>query len=195
LEKDINLWYKFKSGDKEALSEIYLHHFNAMFQYGIRFYNNPEFIKDVIHDVFINLYNAKERLSSTDNIRFYLLKSLKNLLLKEITKSKKIDYLGDNTLAFDAKFMFEETHGEDEVDVDETTKRLLDALKTLSQRQREIIFLRYESGLEYDEICAIMNLKNDSARKLLFRTISKLRSLLDSKALILVLLSHSLMRV
>ena len=181
MEDDIKIWDRFKSGDKSALSEIYFQHFDAMFQYGIRFKNDPEFIKDAIQEVFIKIIQAKERLNSTTNIRYYLLKALKNAILKELTKSNKIDYFEEHPMKFEGVFSLEEEMADKENETSRE-KMLANALGSLSDRQREIIYLRYECGMEYEQICDIMKLKSDSARKLVFRAISTLKSLLEGKA-------------
>jgi RNA polymerase sigma factor (sigma-70 family) len=180
MEEDINKWDRFKSGDKSALSEIYFEHFDAMFQYGMRFKNDSEFIKDTIQEVFIKIIQAKERLNSTTNIRYYLLKALKNAILKELTKSNKMEYFEDYPMKFEGVFSLEEEMADNE-NATRREKMLCDALGSLSARQREIIYLRYECGMEYEQICDIMKLKNDSARKLVFRAISSLKSLLEGK--------------
>jgi RNA polymerase sigma factor (sigma-70 family) len=158
-----------------------------MFQYGIRFKNDPEFIKDCIQDVFFKLIQAGEKLSPTENIRFYLFRALKNAIYKEMDKSKKIELVEFVTLKFDAPFALEEEIAEKE-NASNKEIALLKALNGLSHRQREIIYLRYESGMEYDQICDIMQLKNDSARKLVFRAIKSLKEIIDDKLRLPILL-------
>jgi RNA polymerase sigma factor (sigma-70 family) len=151
-----------------------------MFQYGIKFKDDPEFIKDCIQDVFLKLIQAGEKLSPTENIRFYLLRALKNNIYKEIDKSKKNGFVEFVPLKFDAPFTFEEEIAEKE-NASNKEIALLKALNELSDRQREIIYLRYECGMEYDQICDMMQLKNDSARKLIFRAIKSLREIIDDR--------------
>jgi len=158
-----------------------------MFQYGIRFKDDPEFIKDCIQDVFFKLIQAGEKLSSTENIKFYLFRALKNVIYKEIDKNKKTDIVEFSLLKFDSPFILEEELTEKEnVSIKETA--LLKALSELSERQREIIYLRYECGMDYDQICEIMQLNNDSARKLVYRAIKSLRSIVDQQLHLPILL-------
>lgn len=187
MEKDHKIWEDFKDGDESALSYIYFQYFHSMFQYGIRFKNDPEFIKDCIQDVFFKLIQAGERLGTTENIRFYLFRALKNDIYKEISKSKKIELVEFVALKFDAPFKLEEEIAEKE---NATNKEmaLLKALNELSDRQREVIYLRYECGMEYDQICDIMQLKNDSARKLVFRAIKSLKDIINDQIRLPVLL-------
>jgi RNA polymerase sigma factor (sigma-70 family) len=152
-----------------------------LFQYGIRFKDDPEFIKDCIQDLFFRLIQAGENLGPTDNIRFYLFHALKNGIYKEIEKSKRNELIDFSSLKFDGSFALEEELVEKE-NISNQEIALLKALKELSDRQREIIYLRYECGMEYEQICDLMQLKSDSARKLVFRAIRSLRKAMqDSK--------------
>ncbi len=179
MNKDCEIWENFKNGDKSALSFIYFQHFRPMFQYGIKFKNDPEFIKDCIQDVFFKLIKAGKNLGTTNNIRFYLFKSMKTSILKKIEKDRRLEEIG-NDLKFEAQFSVEEEIAEKE-NATEKEKSLSQSLKKLSDRQREIIYLRYECEMEYSQICEIMHLKNDSARKLVFRAIKTLREIIDDE--------------
>lgn len=151
-----------------------------MFLYGIRFKEDPEFIKDCIQDVFFKLIQAGEKLGDTENIQFYLFRALKNAIFKEMEKSKKNGQVEFNLLKFDAPFMLEEELAEKE-SASNKEIALLKALNKLSDRQREIIYLRYECGMEYEQICDIMQIKYDSARKLVFRAIVSLKETIEDQ--------------
>ena len=56
------LWLKFKSGDKNALGEIFHYYFNDLYFYGLKFVSIPDVVKDVIQDMFIRFWNDKEKL-------------------------------------------------------------------------------------------------------------------------------------
>ncbi|MGQ8336969.1 RNA polymerase sigma factor [Sunxiuqinia sp. A32] len=180
MTKDSEIWEKFKIGDKTALSYIYFQNFELMFQYGIKFKDDPDFIKDCIQDVFFKLIKAGPNLSQTENIRYYLFRALKNNIYKELNKRKKLQLVEFEQLAFEGQFLIEDELSEKE-NASSKEKALLKALKSLSSRQREIIFLRYESGLDYDQICDIMDLKKDSARKLVYRAIKLMRDNIDDQ--------------
>ena len=187
MKQDSEIWESFKAGDRSALSYVYFQHFHSMFQYGIRFKDDPEFIKDCIQDVFFKLIQAGEKLSSTENIRFYLFRALKNAIYKEIDKNKKTDIVEFSLLKFDSPFTIEEELTENE-NTSIKENALLRALNELSYRQREIIYLRYECGMDYPQICEIMQLNNDSARKLVYRAIKSLRGIVDQQLNLPILL-------
>lgn len=178
MKNDLKIWEDFKNGDKAALSFIYFEYFHSMYQYGIKFNGDPEFVKDCIQEVFFNMIRSGSRLGSTDNIRFYLFRSLKNEIFKELEKQRKVGLAVNETHEFQLSFLIEEQSFETEKDV-EKGKALIHALSTLSPRQREIIYLKYECGMNYGQICEIMDLKNDSARKLVFRAVQSLKTAIE----------------
>lgn len=184
MKSDYEIWEEFKAGDKSALSYIYSQHFHSMFQYGIRFKDDPEFTKDCIQDVFYLLIKSGQQLGITTNIRFYLLRALKNVILKKFEKDKK--NLLVETSTFNSTFSLEEEILEKE-NISDKENAIINALNSLSERQREIIYLRFECEMEYDQICKIMELKGDSARKLVFRAIKLIRKIVEGKINALIL--------
>ena len=193
MANDYEIWENFKAGDKSALSYIYFQNFNPMFQYGIKFKDDPEFIKDCIQDVFFKLIRSGKKLSATENIRFYMFRALKNTIYKELNKQQRIEHFENAPLNFEASFSLELELAEKE-NLNHKEKALVEALSELSDRQREIIYLRYECGMGYDQICAIMELKNDSARKLVFRAIKSLKEIIESQLKFPILFTFSLFK-
>jgi DNA-directed RNA polymerase specialized sigma24 family protein len=57
---------------------------------------------------FFKLIQAGEKLSSAENIKFYLFGALKNTIYKEIDKSKKADIVEFTSLKFDSHFTLED---------------------------------------------------------------------------------------
>lgn len=180
MKNDWEIWEEFKNGNDNAISYIYFQNFRLMFQYGIKFKEDPDFIKDCIQDVFFKLIKSADNLGQTGNIRFYLFKALKNTILKNIESERRVGLVDLDSLKFDAHFIMEDEL-QDKEQISAKEKALINALKTLSDRQREIIYLRFECGMEYEQICEIMQLKSDSARKLVFRAIKSLREVIEGQ--------------
>jgi len=56
----------------------------------------------------------------------------------------------------------------------ELKSKLESARDTLTKRQAEAIFLKFDSGLDYDEICDIMNLTKEASYKLVNEALKRL---------------------
>ncbi len=172
------LWSRFLNGDDQVLSLIYLQYSNPLFDYGCRFSKNTDLVKDCIQEVFCNLLRTRKNLSETDNVKFYLLKSLKRQILKEIQKSgNKLVSINDQEYSFELLLGYNNDDQLNELN-EVQQQALIEALESLTDRQKEAIYLRFDRGLEYNEISEILNLNYQSARALIHRAIEKLREVI-----------------
>jgi RNA polymerase sigma-70 factor (ECF subfamily) len=62
---------------------------------------------------------------------------------------------------------------------EEEVGRLLSAIQTLSESDREVVGLRYGSELEIAEIAAVLGIREGSARTRLWRALGRLRQALE----------------
>lgn len=187
-------WQLFIEGDKNAYSFLYLHYVQELYQYGCRFTDDSELVKDCIQNVFTQIYQNHKHLSSPDNVKVYLMSAVKNALFNFFKKRQMFNVYSSHASEdkpYDFDLSIEETIIENET-VKSRGKTLSHVLKGLSSRQREIIYYRFYEGLEYDKICKLMDLKYQSAYNLLQRALSELREIYDSSFLSLLLLSISL---
>ena len=166
----------FQAGNMAAFSQLYNLHINVLFNYGLKLTIDKELLKDCIHDIFVKLYTKKDELGTIDNLRSYLFISLKNKLCDELRRRM---YMSDTT-AEEVNAMaptdVEDDYMEEEQRQNEFSlvKRLLDQL---SPRQREALTLYYIEEKKYEDICEIMNMNYQSVRNLMYRGLTKLRSL------------------
>lgn len=56
-------------------------------------------------------------------------------------------------------------------------------MKNITPNQREAVYLKYVTGLQHKEIAEILNINEESARKLLYRAMGKLRKLASDEEL------------
>jgi DNA-directed RNA polymerase specialized sigma24 family protein len=89
MSTDLLIWKSFLKGDKKAFYVIYKQQLPSLFKYGLNFTNDKDLIKDCIHDVFVYIYTHRSNLNETNNIRLYLLKALKNSIIKAVSEQKK----------------------------------------------------------------------------------------------------------
>jgi RNA polymerase sigma factor (sigma-70 family) len=181
MQIENNLWELFRAGSELAFSQIIDSHYNLLFNYGRKFKNDPDFIKDCLQDLFVELWQNKENLSNTPSVKHYLLKSFRRKVIRETQKATKYidknkDVASDDIekYAFEVAFspeyqlIFEETSQEQQ-------QKLQEKLQTLSSRQKEVIYLRFYNDLSFDEIASVMSVNVQSVRNLLHQTILILR--------------------
>ncbi len=170
-------WNKIKDGDLTALGSLYDAYIDKLYQYGAQMCADKDHVKDSIHDVFVNLYKYRRNLSDTDNVEYYLLRSLKNTINKKY--NSKIRSI--NELDFQRnRFEDSSTRSiEDEIIskelLTELNHKLQNALELLTERQRKCIQLKFDEGKSYDEIAELMNVSVETSRTLIYRGMKVLR--------------------
>lgn len=169
------LWNTFREGNRDAFARIYNVYINDLLSYGYRITSNRQLIKDSIQDLFLHLWLHRENLSGTDSIKYYLFRSLRNRILKNIEKQDIQPETAENILEnIIGDFSFEDALMAEETQLEQIS-RLRKAIGKLSKRQQEVIQLRYHNDFSLEEIENLMQLNNQSVRNLLHRAISQLR--------------------
>lgn len=172
------IWSNLKKGDSEALGILYDLYIDELVSYGMSFANDKSQVLDSIHDLFVDLYKYRSKLVDTDNVKYYLLKSLKRKIFKN-NKRKELPFISElsglntyfldnHTKSIEEKILFSEA-------VKERSLRLIKALNSLTKKQREGLSLRYGQDRSYEEIAQILGISVASARTSIYRAIKLLR--------------------
>jgi RNA polymerase sigma-70 factor (ECF subfamily) len=174
-DQNIRLWESFRKGDKEAFAALFREHYNTLYKFGNKFTTDTELLEDCIQELFVELWQAKSR-APVFSVKAYLLKSLKYKLLKAFRKNGKVLPLHENG---DVPFEFShETFLITQQENQEKKQMVIKALGRLSNRQKEIIYLKYYQDLSYEEVSEIMNINYQVARNLLYQAIKSLKNML-----------------
>jgi len=180
------LWNELRNGQKSALETIYRQYFSELYTYGKRFSIDQNTIEDAIQELFVELWERREHLSQTDKIKPYLLISLKRKIFHKAKLSKKLNETEARETHFEVELAVEQRIISTEQTL-ETRNSLQEAFEQLSARQKEILYLKYYSGLDYDEITEVMDMNYQSARNLVSRALLKLSKYLTVIIIMLAL--------
>lgn len=171
------LWNSFRNGDKSAFEQIYRLNLSHLYEYGMRKVQDEAMVRDCIHDLFVRLWERRQKMNVVSNPRHYLLISLKNLLINAITRKDKLANFGGQE-QFLLNFNLEKQIIKLEDDRLRAQK-LADALDKLTPKQREVIYLRYFEELDYEEIAALMDISVKGLYKLHYRALDSLKEFLN----------------
>ena len=172
-DDDQQLWLSFRGGDHDAYNVLVRKHANLLFSYGCKFSKDEDFIKDCIQDVFFELWNRREKISQAASVKAYLFKSLRLRIFREQSKWNNSDSFED-TFLFKDEFNIE-SHLIQEQTTKEISAKLQTMLTSLTERQKEILYLHFFEDVDHDGIGRIMGLNKQSVYNLLYRSITTLR--------------------
>jgi RNA polymerase sigma factor, sigma-70 family len=190
MEKEINsdylLWKRIKAGETQAFQDLYMKYADVLFSFGMIYSRDQELVKDSIHDLFFDLYKYRKNLSDNDHIRNYLFKSLKRKIQSVLKSKMRLVYTNEIHDGAEGKSDFVVSETEDLTE--ENLKEIQQAVDKLSEHQQEVLKLRFQIGLSYDEVARILDISVESVRTLVYRTIKSLREQLKTKNNTVVLL-------
>ena len=174
----IMLWHKLKNGDQDALGQLFTAYYPLLLRYGSKLCADKSMLEDCIQDLFAEIWQSKSR-TEVQSVQAYLLKALKYKIYKK-NRTPHSQSLEDGS---PADVLFEVSHDNFMIERQEDQhkkQRIIDALQSLSSRQREIIYLRIYQELRYEEISDIMNINYQVARNLMSQAVKSLKKSLLS---------------
>ena len=168
------LWKQMLPGDHLALDAIVKKHYNLLYQYGCKFSRDAGLVKDCIQDMFLYIWQKRHALQETASVEHYLMKGLRRRLERALTKTGA-------TMEGIGFLEFPDTGAtpDDQIIQQEQKTALAITIKQciaqLSQRQQEIIYLRFYLNASATDIADIMQLNRQSVYNLLHDALNKLR--------------------
>jgi RNA polymerase sigma factor (sigma-70 family) len=168
-------WQAFKKGSRQAFAKIYGDHVRELLNYGYKVTSDRRLIEDSIHDLFVELWQSRERLSETTSVRFYLFRALR---YKIVRNNKVNDDSIISRLDVIESGLYEASHESYLIGVEVQSLQmanLRELISNLPRRQQEAINLRYYHNFSNEEIAQIMGVNYQSACKFLYSALKSLK--------------------
>lgn len=159
---DIVLCERLKGGDVEAYKQIYDKYHSQLYYYALRFLKMPELAEDVIHDVFLKLWEIREQLKPEYGIAGYLYKISRNQVFKLIKKIAVETELRAKVIS-----IIEEQAIESEADLqwNEYAGLLGGAVEQLPPQCKKVFNLCRQEGKTYDEAAQILGISKHTVKE------------------------------
>lgn len=172
-----NLWQEIRKGNEDALDTLFCLTYSRLFNYGFQITPQKGLVKDAIQELFLRLWGSHTELSEAYSVKSYLFHSLRRILLRNL-KTQRNRFKRNKKYVDD---FFEEMYNIEELMIHFETEqkqkeKLIEALESLSKRQKEAVFLKFYEGASNDEIANIMEISSQSVYNLIYRSIEKLKT-------------------
>jgi len=178
-EDDRVYWEQMRAGNKQALFELYNNMYFHLIRFGLKLNADDELVKDCVNQIFLNLWDKRDRLVPVDNVKSYLMTSLKRCMLDQLAYAEKMT---DAVNKMGAEEDWEELSYEEIMirlqQDDELKSKLKTAIKQLTPRQMELIQLKFFEGLTYEQIAERTSQTVKTAYNTIYDAIKTLKRLL-----------------
>ncbi|GAA4399991.1 sigma-70 family RNA polymerase sigma factor [Nibrella viscosa] len=184
------VWDAFQQGSEPAFRALYVAHYTLLVNYGRRFGADDALIEDTVHDLFLELWHYRRTLTRPQSIQSYLIKAFRNRLLTQLAQQNRYQSRDESDDSF-GLLPTEPSAEERLIEAglhQEQQQRVQKAMALLSPRQQEILYLRYFSELNYEQICAVMGITYHTARTQMHQALTALRKRLQENWSVSILL-------
>ncbi len=163
---------RFNRGDMHALREIYDLYKHDLMTLATALLRDSARAEDAVHDVFARLAGSSKRIKIQGSLRGYLLTAVANTARSMLRKA------GRGPLLPEREKTGQQGPPDSAAILEEEQQWLSEALKSLSQEQREVLLLRYFGDLKFKAIAKSQGVSINTVQGRHRYGLEKLRSLL-----------------
>lgn len=162
----------------QSVEALYLEYHDKVRAYAVHHLRNVQDAEDVVSQVFLNVYKKWDSydpsIGSHSTWLYAITRNVIRETLRRVSRSRTNGYF-DGWETLESPCPGPEEVLLSEARVDELTA----ALKQLPERERDILILRFYSGLPSREVAERMGLSDGNVRYLQSKALSRLRGLLN----------------
>jgi RNA polymerase sigma factor (sigma-70 family) len=175
-----SLWSEVLGGDKQAFATLFLQNYAHLYNYGRKLYDDGTIVEDAIQDVFATIWQTRKRLSSVSSVKSYLIISLRRRLLRILRKERIEDPVEEEDIQDivpDIEFSVQEiVIGSEQSE--SRHEALAKILNQLPNQKKEVIYLYFYNGMDYEEIAQIMELNIQTVRNYMSMALSRAKDII-----------------
>ncbi|SFS31914.1 RNA polymerase sigma factor [Sphingobacterium wenxiniae] len=182
---DKELLQMLLKGDREAFQQLYQQYYATLYLHAYQKLKDREAAKDIVHDLFANIWQKSESLRITDKISSYLYASIRNRVIDYIAKEQSKSHYLESLVGHieigqaNTDYLLREKMLQEQIE---------NVLKTLSPRVREVFELSRKSYLNHKEISQKLDLSEQSVRSYIKDALRVLRMRLSAFPWVLFIL-------
>lgn len=182
MNNDEELWKGLMQGDKELFLALYKKYYHSLLFIGLKEIKDAGLVKDTIQQQFLYLWEKRETIKEAKNVKSYLITSFLRRLNYDWKKSASTGNLEVvwNNYVKDPQ----PTPEENLIKKDQQyhlSRLLMNHIKALPNRQKELLVLKFYEGLTYEEIVQKTGLAHRTVYNKIHEALQKLKLEMEKK--------------
>ena len=160
-----------RRGDQKSQFQIYKLYYKAMYNTSLRIVNDAMEAEDIMQEAFLSAFEKIESYSGTVSFGAWLKKIVHNRSLDYLKKNRKMVFEDVESLYGIEDTCAETSHEEDR---DPRMNKLMEIIKRLPEKYRNILSLYLFEGYDHEEIGEILSIPSSTSRSNFSRAKSKI---------------------
>jgi RNA polymerase sigma-70 factor (ECF subfamily) len=177
--------FALQSGSEKAFRMIMDHWYPRLFNFANGYLNNPENAKEILQDVFLVLWDHRDKLTEDTNLNAYLFTLTRNRCIDLIRRERLVlqfrtdrqeEYrrLSENFEALSDPIL-------DNIFATELQQEIDLAVSSLPDQCRKVFLMSRTNGLKNREIGALLELSEKTVESHLTKALKSIKSALERK--------------
>jgi RNA polymerase sigma-70 factor (family 1) len=182
---------KLRTGDKAAFTVIFTGYYSDLVRFSYTFSKNQSISEEIVQEVFLDMWEKRDRLAILTSLKSYLLKTVQN---------RSIDWLRHAGVErrYNSKLLLKPGMQENETEKyvlhSELNSHLIKAIKKIPPEYAEVYMLSRNEMLSYSEISERLGIPERTVKERISKALAALRGELKEFLTVLVIYFISLIR-
>lgn len=164
---DAELLAHYTAGEEAAFREIVNRYKNSLYAFLRQFLNRHDLVEDVFQETFLQLFASRESFDTNRPLRPWLFTIAANKAKDALRKWQRTSAVSIGTMADSQELSFDDmlntvtsddTMPYDELQKDETSKRVGKIIADMPENLREILILAYFQKFSYKQMAEILSI-------------------------------------
>ncbi len=170
--------------DKIAFEQLFRDYFKPLTAFTKKYVGDIDAAKEIVHDVFLNLWTKRDNIDVTKAVKSYLYTSAYNRSLNHLRDNKKFDKSAEleNNSNTESVWNFS-----DHMDILELEEKINKTIESLPEKCREVFLMSRYDGLKYNEIAEKLNISVKTVETQMSKALLVLRDNLKEYLSLLIL--------
>ncbi len=172
--EELNLFKKVQKGDVKSLEVLFDRYYNVLCNFAYLFLKNEECAKEIVSELFINIWQKRREIIIRESLKSYLYKSVKNAVISKKRKEKKTERLMEDSNLNNPEFITPETL----LLRKELEEKVNQLFSDLPLKSGLVFRMKRIDGLRYKEISKILNISEKTVENHMGNAIKKIKVIL-----------------
>ncbi len=183
MEKDDNeLIKEYINGNESAFQALVARHTKAIYSFVFRLCGKQEASEDIVQETFLKAWKNIKKYDQTKNFRVWIFTIARNTTYDYMRKKKSMVFSeldnDENDTTFEENIADTMPLADSVFEEKENAEIFGQSIKSLPKKYREIVALRHETGMTFEEISLLTKEPMNTVKSRYRRAIIKLREYL-----------------
>ncbi len=172
--EDAALIERLRHGDLDAYRTLIRTYADPLADYVYTIVQADAMPQDIVQDVFIWLWDSREKLDIHGNVAAYLMRAARNTALTTLRHERSQQRIARETHNHTTQARYSTNTGPDQIAQAELSTAINNAIQDLSPRLREALLLHTDHSLAAPEIADLLGVTPATVHSMIYRATSQL---------------------